>query len=1113
MAQTSLASVLRYLRNTYDLPQSQDLTDSDLLERFLTSHDEAAFTLLVQRHGPMVLGVCRRVLGDIHSAEDSFQATFLVLVRRAASIRKKQSVGSWLHGVAQRIALRSRAKAALRSQRETQSAQMPRSEALDALTCQELRTVLDEEIGLLPETCRAAIVLCHLEGKTLNQAAPELGWPRGSLANRLARGRQLLRQRLARRGITLSAAALASTLGHRASAAALTASLTIRTVKAAVSLAAGKSVAAGCLSTHAVAMAEEAIKGMPTLGAKVVLLLLALGLVLGGAGIGSQTGGTPESTAIRAETPIIPQAGDESKKAAGAAVDLHGDPLPDGAVARLGTVRFRHAVLTSKVVFAQGDKVLASAGGDLNGFYVCLWDAPTGRLLHRLPNTNGSSTLAVSADGKALVTGDLRLIDTATGKELRRLDGPVGYIGAIACSPDGQTVAAAQASAEPAKVVLWDFHTGKQLRRLAANTDSVTSVAFAPDSMAVAYANADGTIFLWDVASGKEIRRFDGHAKVVRAIAFGGKLLASAGSDRTVRLWDVDTGKELRRLHGDSPVVFAPDGKTLACADNQGDIHLWDALTGTELRHWSAYNGGSDLLISLAFSPDGKQLASTGHYDHAIRLWEVATGKEIRPTNGHTGVVRTLRFAADGKSLVSTAVDNEAIQWDLTTGRQRHRLFADGPLGRLQQGWYWNTPDLSPDGKVLAVIGCSRNGKEFKQDPVIRLWDTATAKLLHTFNAVGARSVAFSSDNKTVAADSRDGIHLWDVATGKEMRHLTGPPAHRGTVVFAPDDRRLVWAAEDRTIRVCEVATGKELSRWESGKIELLVFSPDGSDLAGARKGEVFVWSVANGKALAQFRGLDWVYSLAFSPSGRTLAAGGIANRPQGAADAKATCPIYLWELWTGQEIRRIDAIQGSVAALAFSADGRILASGGNDSTILLWDLGASPGAKKAALPTPAAMNGLWLDLGTDAAKADRALWGLVREPKESVPLLKERLRPPVPANADQIAKLIADLDSPSFAARQKAGQALENLGEAAEGALRKTLAGSVTLEVRQRLEQILEKSEREAVRRLRAIETLEHIWTDEARQILENLAKNAVHPRVAQAATAATQRLSKRVP
>jgi DNA-directed RNA polymerase specialized sigma24 family protein len=158
MPQTTLAELLRYLPASFAVHGSRDLSDGELLDRFLDQREEAAFGALLQRHGPMVLGVCQRVLGDAHLAEDSFQATFMVLVRRAATIGRQSPLGGWLYAVAQRIALKSRAQAAARRSMERRSTVMPRVDSLDELTWQQLRTVLDEEIGLLPEKYRTPLV-------------------------------------------------------------------------------------------------------------------------------------------------------------------------------------------------------------------------------------------------------------------------------------------------------------------------------------------------------------------------------------------------------------------------------------------------------------------------------------------------------------------------------------------------------------------------------------------------------------------------------------------------------------------------------------------------------------------------------------------------------------------------------------------------------------------------------------------------------------------------------------------------------------------------------------------------------------------------------------------
>jgi RNA polymerase sigma factor (sigma-70 family) len=304
MAESTLNDILRHLRGVCAAEAGRDLTDGELLERFVARREETAFALLVQRHGPMVLAVCRRVLHDVHAAEDAFQAAFLVLARRSASIRKRGSLASWLHAVAQRIALRARARAAAQRSRERQAADMARAAALDELTWRELRSILDEEIGALPERYRAPVVLCYLEGKSYDQAARELGWPKSSLASRLSRARGVLRGRLTRRGVALSAAALAAGLAGRAAGAAVPALLAINTVKGASLVAAGKT-AAGALSAEAIALGEESMKGIPGLKGKLLVVLVLAGLVAGGAVLAARQLPAPpgEARAPEAEQP------------------------------------------------------------------------------------------------------------------------------------------------------------------------------------------------------------------------------------------------------------------------------------------------------------------------------------------------------------------------------------------------------------------------------------------------------------------------------------------------------------------------------------------------------------------------------------------------------------------------------------------------------------------------------------------------------------------------------------------------------------------------------------------------------------------------------------------
>jgi RNA polymerase sigma-70 factor (ECF subfamily) len=219
LATGPLNIVLQHLRGLVGPGPTAEPTDGRLLERFAHSRDEAAFSDLVQRHGPLVLGVCRRLLGHEQDAEDAFQATFLVLARKAAILGRRGSVAGYLYTVAYRLARRARAMAARRRFHERQVALM--SPAADAApeAWSDLRPVLDEELSRLPEKYRLPLLLCDLEEKTYAQAARELGWPVGSMSKRLVRGRDLLRRRLARRGVTLAGGALAAILGRDATAA------------------------------------------------------------------------------------------------------------------------------------------------------------------------------------------------------------------------------------------------------------------------------------------------------------------------------------------------------------------------------------------------------------------------------------------------------------------------------------------------------------------------------------------------------------------------------------------------------------------------------------------------------------------------------------------------------------------------------------------------------------------------------------------------------------------------------------------------------------------------------------------------------------------------------
>src|SRR5262245_49220037 len=286
MAASEMNEVIEHLRRTVLLRNESLLTDGQLLGCFIESRDAGtAFAALVRRHGPMVWGVCRRLLNS-HDAEDAFQATFLVLVRKATSIVPREKVANWLYGVAHQPALMARRTAARRRAREKQVTQMPEPAAPEKDHWRELQPLLDQELSRLPDAYREIIVLSDLEGKTRREVARQLGVPEGTVGSRLGRARIMLAERLARHGLVVSAAALAAASCEQASAACVPSSLVSSTIKAASLLAAGQAAATGAIPVKVVALSEGVLKAMlltklkTTLTVVLILSFMATGATM-----------------------------------------------------------------------------------------------------------------------------------------------------------------------------------------------------------------------------------------------------------------------------------------------------------------------------------------------------------------------------------------------------------------------------------------------------------------------------------------------------------------------------------------------------------------------------------------------------------------------------------------------------------------------------------------------------------------------------------------------------------------------------------------------------------------------------------------------------------------
>jgi RNA polymerase sigma factor (sigma-70 family) len=319
MATSQMSEVVQHLRRAVLLREGAGLTDEQLLEDYISHREEAALAALVRRHGPLVWGVCRRVLRNHHDAEDAFQATILVLVRKAASIASRGLLANWLYGVAHQTAMKARATAARRKERERQVTEMPEPAVTEKELWRDLQPLLDEELSRLPDKYRSVIVLCDLEGKTRKEAAQQLGLPEGTVASRLMRARAMLARRLARHGLAVSGGALAAVLSQVAASASVPTTVVSSTIKAAALCAAGQAAATGAISVKVAALTEGVLKTMLLNKPKVVMVVLVvLGMVAFGGGLF-----TRHMAAAQQDKPPEESKGERAKAREQSKVDEH----------------------------------------------------------------------------------------------------------------------------------------------------------------------------------------------------------------------------------------------------------------------------------------------------------------------------------------------------------------------------------------------------------------------------------------------------------------------------------------------------------------------------------------------------------------------------------------------------------------------------------------------------------------------------------------------------------------------------------------------------------------------------------------------------------------------
>jgi RNA polymerase sigma factor (sigma-70 family) len=989
--------------------------DADLVARFARQADPAAFAELLRRHGPVVLGVCRRLAGP--DADDAFQAVFLVLARKAAAIDPAGRVGGWLYGVAVRTARKAKVAAARRRRREMgallSGGRQPPESSGSELERAELRAVIDAELEKLPATLRDAVVLCDLGGKTRAAAARELGCPEGTVAARLHRGRKLLADRLARRGVALPAG-VATAL----TPAAVTAAVPPGLARQALAVAAG-----GPAPPAVAALAEGVMRTLSASGVKLAVMAVVAGglLTVGGVWQSPAADPPPRNPLVVPKDAHAPAPKPPAPADAGGYVS---DVQFSGAgtlyaVVAGGKVAVHDAATRRKVWETPGEaarfvtyssrplSVIGPPGAtplpapDMNALWVTGPEGVTVHAIHKgvvgppahkpypRPKTQKWTVVAFSPDAKRYATHEgirVRVFDTVIGAEAVRLDeqyredgwfigGPLGK--QVAWSPDGKRVAglAVVVATSSYGVAVWDTTTGKKLSATEGSFDEgPRAVAFAPD----------------------------------------GKTLA-LGHETHVRYLTADGGTEVARFGVVGPVTalaYSPDGKRLAVGvwaevwtgfwanpqmeGRRTEVRVLDVATGATTHRLDGFEGGAAKthlpVTALAFGPDGRRvIAGTGSPDLVpfpstlpkageVKVWRLDAADPPKPPAGalkwrelrkldEAGPVTAVAFAPDGKSFAAGGPKTQPFLYR-----------ADGTAAAVAVPRDTGTFSLaySPDGKHLAT---ARKDDVARYDA--RSWDFDPWPNADAFKGSGVTAVAYSPDGKRLAVSDGKRTRVIDLVGSGEVS-MGGPPAAEKNpnplpagVAWAPDGKRLalirhekweghwpvvLWGAGD--------GRGMELLSGHDDPVQSVAWSKDGKWVAtGGADGKVVLWDAATGKELHRIdvggrSGKSDVRALAFSPDGTTLAAAVEFD------EGKNARRVVLIRPATGERYQDLQFFTHPPRALAFSPDGKTLVVGcGRDNDkageVRLFTTDPDPKAPPAPPAGAAAPDPGWAQVAT----------------------------------------------------------------------------------------------------------------------------------------------------
>lgn len=846
-------------------------------------------------------------------------------------------------------------------------------------------------------------------------------------------------------------------------------------------------------------------------------------------------------------------------------LDRFGDPLPEGAIHRFGTLRFRHHGLGHLAFTPDGKKLIAGGGGSP----LLVFDAATGRRLRELGRDNRQARdlmdFAVSADGKRVAGcgSDVFVWDAETGRLIRSFYFNDRYK-EVVFSPDGTRIAALKEVQRRNEyrlgIVIGDMATGRHaedwlLREGEQLTFGFHGLTFSPDGkfLAILFAQlreerpfvhgiASTQIWLLDAVTGKRVRTFGPTDVSIVCFAFqpGGGRMATYGKDGMIRFWDVATGKETRcfqaskeeegyrfgslrfSANGGRCAVLTCGGQFLTVLDAK-DGRVLGRIDGEKIR-W----GGA-----LALSADGGTVALTRGHESCVRVWDVASGAERLVDGGHRTDVTTLSLSSDSRTLISQDETGRRIHWDRQTGRGEAR-----PTGSREEIGRFN---WSRDFSQKTLLGPRWRMVYKNQRPAtMEVWSLDGAKLIGKWetNASLVPTVALSPDGKQLVIavqhfNPNYTVMLWEPQREEKPRVLPGHPDVCWQLVFSHDGKWLIGSSgynfgniNSGSLWTWDLRSAPSVHQVTTQGIpsHLLLTGEDRVLLAGSgwEDARVQVWDVETGRERARMTvpGLKPVpgdskagsrpaiTGLALSADQRFLA----VVSSQGDASS-----LSIWEAGSWKLIRAFAATQShnEVKAMLFSRDGRSLFVANNDSTILEWDVS---GRQTNGRRQPASssinedrLNVLWRALAETPDKAYPAVWEMLDHPKESIIFLINKVSQIGPMEEKRLLQLLAQLDSASFAEREEASRQLLLLGEQFLPMLHHALTDHPSLEMKKRLEGILESLSRgptaEQLRLLRAVAVLEWSAQPEADSHLRRVAAGVPSASLTQAAKAALRR------